>query len=209
MSTVNLLESLKSENIKNPNRKGHSSFEGDDHAEQLERTHLPVVQQVTGRAGRFGTSGRALVQSFQPEHPVMRALLSGDAERFYKEETAQRARAGLPPFGRLAALIISGDDSASAEVFARALARAAYELPPSPLWSLAPAGGLPGENDLALLGPAEAPIAIIRGRHRFRLLVRAPRTADLQGFVRAMLAAGPKQRGGIRVAIDIDPQSFL
>jgi len=173
-----------------------------------ERT-FQLLQQVTGRAGRFGTSGRALVQSFQPEHPVMRALLSGDAERFYKEETAQRARAGLPPFGRLAALIISGDDSASAEVFARALARAAYELPPSPLWSLAPAGGLPGENDLALLGPAEAPIAIIRGRHRFRLLVRAPRTADLQGFVRAMLAAGPKQRGGIRVAIDIDPQSFL
>ena len=82
-------------------------------------------------------------------------------------------------------------------------------MPPSPLWSLAPAGGLPAENDIALLGPAEAPIAVIRGRHRFRLLVRAPRTADLQGFVRAMLAAGPKQRGGIRVAIDIDPQSFL
>ncbi|MGO9672562.1 MAG: primosomal protein N' [Methylocella sp.] len=173
-----------------------------------ERT-FQLLQQVTGRAGRFETAGRALVQSFQPEHPVMRAILSGDAERFYKEETAQRARAGLPPFGRLAALIISGDDSASAEVFARALARAGYELPPSPLWSLAPAGGLPGENDLALLGPAEAPIAVIRGRHRFRLLVRAPRAADLQGFLRAMLAAGPKQRGGIRVAIDIDPQSFL
>ncbi len=139
----------------------------------------------------------------------MRAILSGDAERFYKAETEQRRLASLPPFGRLAALIISGNDSASAEVFARALARAAYELPPSPLWSLAPAGGLPGENDIALLGPAEAPIAVIRGRHRFRLLVRAPRTADLQGFVRAMLAAGPKQRGGVRVAIDIDPQSFL
>jgi primosomal protein N' (replication factor Y) len=173
-----------------------------------ERT-FQLLQQVTGRAGRFGTTGRALVQSFQPEHPVMRAILSGDAERFYQEETAQRARASLPPFGRLAALIISGNDSASAEVFARALARAAYELPPSPLWSLAPAGGLPGENDIALLGPAEAPIAVIRGRHRFRLLVRAPRTADLQGFIRAILVAGPKQRGGIRVAIDIDPQSFL
>ena len=173
-----------------------------------ERT-FQLLQQVTGRAGRFGTKGRALVQSFQPEHPVMRAILSGDAERFYREEIAQRARAGLPPFGRLAALIVSGNDAASAEAFARALARAAYALAPSPLWRLAPAGGLPGEDEIALFGPAEAPIAVIRGRHRFRLLARAPRRADLQGFVRAMLAAGPKQRGGIKVAIDIDPQSFL
>ncbi len=173
-----------------------------------ERT-FQLLQQVTGRAGRFGTSGRALVQSFQPEHPVMRAILSGDAERFYKAETEQRSRAGLPPFGRLAALIVSGNDAASAESFARALARAAFDLPPSPLWRLAPAGGLPGEDEIALLGPAEAPIAIIRGRHRYRLLARAPRGADLQAFIRAMLAAGPKQRGGIKVAIDIDPQSFL
>jgi primosomal protein N' (replication factor Y) len=173
-----------------------------------ERT-FQLLQQVTGRAGRFETAGRALVQSFQPEHPVMRAILSGDAERFYKEETAQRSRAGLPPFGRLAALIVSGNDAASAEVFARALARAAYELPPSPGWTLAPAGGLPGDADIALLGPAEAPISVIRGRHRFRLLARAPRSADLQSFVRALRAAGPKEHGGIRVTIDIDPQSFL
>ncbi|VFU09924.1 primosomal protein N' [Methylocella tundrae] len=173
-----------------------------------ERT-FQLLQQVTGRAGRFETAGRALVQSFQPEHPVMRAILSGDSERFYAEETEQRRRAGLPPFGRLAALIISGDGSASTENFARAIARTAFELPLSPTWTLAPAGGLPGENEISLLGPAEAPIAVIRGRHRFRLLVRAPRSADLQGFLRALLAAGPKERGGIRVTIDIDPQSFL
>jgi primosomal protein N' (replication factor Y) len=173
-----------------------------------ERT-FQLLQQVTGRAGRFGKAGRALVQSFQPEHPVMRAILSGDAERFYAEEIDQRRRAGLPPFGRLAALIISGNDAASAESFARALARAAFELPRSPSWSLAPAGGIPAENEISLLGPAEAPIAVIRGRHRFRLLVRAPRSADLQGFLRAMLAAGPREKGGLRVTVDIDPQSFL
>jgi primosomal protein N' (replication factor Y) len=173
-----------------------------------ERT-FQLLQQVTGRAGRFDKAGQALVQTFQPEHPVMRAILSGDSERFYVEETQQRSRAGLPPFGRLAALIISGKESASAEVFARALARAAYSLAPSPLWTLAAAGGLPDDNDITLLGPAEAPIAIIRGRHRFRLLVRAPRTADLQGFLRAWLASGPPVGGGISVAIDIDPQSFL
>ena len=173
-----------------------------------ERT-FQLLQQVTGRAGRFDTPGRALVQTWQPEHPVMQALLSGDFERFFREETEQRRRAGLPPFGRLAALIVSGKDAASAEAHARAVARAAYSLPPSESWCLAPAGGLPAEGEISLLGPAEAPIAVIRGRHRFRLLLRAPRSADLQGFLRALLAAGPPERGGVRVAVDIDPQSFL
>src|SRR5580704_12739996 len=173
-----------------------------------ERT-FQLLQQVTGRAGRFETAGRALVQTWQPEHPVMRALLSGDCERFYDEETNQRRRAGLPPFGRLAALIVSAKDSVSAEAHARALARAAYALPPSDGWVLTPAGALPRENELSLLGPAEAPIAVIRGRHCFRLLVRAPRAADLQGFLRAWLAAGPPERGGVRVGVDVDPQSFL
>jgi len=173
-----------------------------------ERT-FQLLQQVTGRAGRFDTGGRALVQTWQPEHPVMRALLSGDCERFYDEETNQRRRAGLPPFGRLAALIVSAKDSVSAEAHARALARAAYALPPSDGCKLTPAGALPRESELSLLGPAEAPIAVIRGRHRFRLLVRAPRSADLQGFLRAWLAAGPPERGGVRVAVDVDPQSFL
>ncbi|MGH6867391.1 MAG: replication restart helicase PriA, partial [Methylocella sp.] len=67
----------------------------------------------------------------------------------------------------------------------------------------------PRDNELSLLGPAEAPIAVVRGRHRFRLLVRAPRAADLQGFLRAWLAAGPPEKGGVRVAVDVDPQSFL
>ncbi len=116
-----------------------------------ERT-FQVLQQVTGRAGRMGTLGKALVQTWQPEHPVIRALLSGDAERFYSEETEQRRRAGLPPFGRLAALIVSAKDRASAENHARALVRAAHALPPNPKWKLAALGGLPQDDEITLLG---------------------------------------------------------
>jgi primosomal protein N' (replication factor Y) len=173
-----------------------------------ERT-FQVLQQVTGRAGRMGTLGKALVQTWQPEHPVIRALLSGDAERFYSEETEQRRRAGLPPFGRLAALIVSAKDRASAENHARALVRAAHTLPPNPKWKLAALGGLPQDDEITLLGPAEAPIAVIRGQHRFRLLVRAPKSADMQGFLRAMLATAPPARGSVRIAVDVDPQNFM
>jgi primosomal protein N' (replication factor Y) (superfamily II helicase) len=173
-----------------------------------ERT-FQLLQQVSGRAGRFGRDGQAFMQTWQPEHPVIRALLSGDAERFYREETEQRRRAGLPPYGRLAALIVSGKDRPSAETHARALVRAAHALPPSDKWRLAALGGLPDEGDISLLGPAEAPIAVVRGRHRFRLLVRAPRSADLQGFLRAMLGTAPPERGGVRVDVDVDPQNFL
>ena len=173
-----------------------------------ERT-FQMLQQVTGRAGRGERPGVGLVQTYQPDHPVIRALVSGDSERFYAEETEQRARAGLPPFGRLAALIVSGKDRASAEGHARALVRAAHALPASERWRLTPVGELPQEGDLTILGPAEAPIAVVRGRHRFRLLVRAPRSADLQGFLRAMLAGAPPERGGVSVDVDVDPMSFL
>jgi len=173
-----------------------------------ERT-FQLLQQVTGRAGRAERPGRALVQTWQPDHPVMRALILGDAERFYAEETEQRRRGGLPPFGRLAALIISGKDRVSAETHARALAMTAHDLARKGGWPLAPIGGLPDEKDIVLLGPAEAPIAVIRGRHRFRLLVRAPKSVDLQGFLRALLKAAPPERGAVRVAADIDPQSFM
>ena len=173
-----------------------------------ERT-FQLLQQVTGRAGRGDKPGRGFVQTWQPDHPVMRALLSGDSERFYAEETEQRRRAGLPPFGRLAALIVSGNERASAETHARALARAAQAIPDSERWKITRIGQLPGNDEIMILGPAEAPIAVVRGRHRFRLLVKGPRSADLQGFLRAMLAEAPKERGGVRVAVDVDPQSFL
>jgi primosomal protein N' (replication factor Y) len=156
-----------------------------------ERT-FQLLQQVTGRAGRGERPGRALVQTYQPEHPVMAALISGEAERFYAEETRARDAAGLPPFGRLAALVISGADRGEAEAHGRAMALEAR--PP---------------EGVMVLGPAEAPLALIRGRYRFRLLVKTEREVDLQAYLRAWLARSPKPRGSIKVAVDVDPQSFL
>jgi primosomal protein N' (replication factor Y) len=172
-----------------------------------ERT-FQLLNQVTGRAGRGDKPGQALIQTFHPSHPVIVALLSGDAEKFYEQEIAIRERAGLPPFGRLAALIVSAKDAATAEAHARALARAAHDLPPSPRYGVAAPGAWPEQNEIALLGPAEAPIALIRGRYRFRLLAKGPRSVDMQAFLSDMLAAGPKERGGVRVQVDVDPQNF-
>lgn len=156
-----------------------------------ERT-FQVLRQVTGRAGRGEKPGRALLQTHDPNHPVLKALISGDPERFYAAETASREAAGLPPFGRLAALIVSASSQAEAQTHARALARCAE----------APAG-------VAVLGPAEAPLAILRGRHRMRLIVRTTREINLQDYLRAWLKRAPRPKGSVRVAVDVDPQSFL
>ncbi|WP_298354723.1 primosomal protein N' [Rhodoblastus sp.] len=164
-----------------------------------ERT-FQLLNQVAGRAGRGERPGRAFLQTFQPDHPVLRALLSGDFELFYREETEARRQGGLPPFGRLASLVVSAPDRAAAEFFARDLARAAHR-------AQAEAEG--PASRIVILGPAEAPIAVLRGRSRFRLLVKAPRAADLQTFLRDVLARVPRPKGGVRVAVDIDPQNFL
>jgi primosomal protein N' (replication factor Y) len=156
-----------------------------------ERT-FQLLSQVTGRAGRTGKKSLGLLQTYQPDHPVMRAIVSGDAEAFYAREIEERERSGLPPYGRLGALIISAGTRAEAENHARALRRAA-----------------PHSPEINVLGPAEAPLALIRGQHRFRLLIHGTRKADIQNFIRAILSAGPKERGSVRVQIDIDPQSFL
>jgi primosomal protein N' (replication factor Y) len=156
-----------------------------------ERT-FQLLSQVTGRAGRTGKESLGLLQTYQPDHPVMQAIVSGDAERFYEREIVEREKAGLPPFGRLAGVIVSAASRAEAEGHARGLRRAA-----------------PQVADIHVLGPAEAPLSLIAGRYRFRLLVQGERRADMQGFIRQMLAAGPKPRGSIRVQVDIDPQSFL
>jgi primosomal protein N' (replication factor Y) len=169
-----------------------------------ERT-FQLLSQVAGRAGRGETSGRALIQTYDPESPVMSAMLSGDAERFYESEIAARRAAGMPPFGRLASLIVSSARAEEALARARALVQAAHRLiekekgPDAPFTKGAP----------MVLGPAEAPIAVIRGRHRFRILVKASRGSDLQAFLRAMIAEAGKPRGGTRLVVDVDPQSFL
>ncbi len=159
-----------------------------------------LLQQVTGRAGRGDKPGRGILQTYQPEHPVIRAILSGDTERFYAEETASRQAAMLPPFGRLAGVIVSGADKLAAEAQARAIAQAGHAV-------MAREPERFGE--IALYGPVEAPIAVIRGRFRFRLLAKAPRETDMQGFLRLALAEMPKPRGSLRVDVDIDPISFV
>ena len=126
------------------------------------------------------------------DHPVIMAIASGDREAFYEREIALRKSAGLPPFARLVAIIISGTDKRETETHAVNLKRAA-----------------PVSADVMLLGPAEAPMALVRGRHRYRLLVHAPRAFDVQAYLRRWIAVGPKERGSIRVQIDVDPQSFL
>ena len=156
-----------------------------------ERT-FQLLQQVTGRAGRGDRPGQALVQTWQPEHPVLKALLSGDRDRFYAEEIRVREAAGLPPFGRLAGLIVSARDKAAAEGHARALARIAR--PP---------------DGVTVLGPAEAPLALVRERHRYRLLVKSARSVDLQSYLREWLSMAPKAAGNVRVAVDVDPYSFF
>ncbi len=171
-----------------------------------ERT-FQLLQQVTGRAGRGDRPGRGLVQTYQPEHPVIAAILAGDTERFYAEEIAARRLGRMPPFARLAALIVSATSRIDAETHARLIARAADALADS--FPVARAGDLPGDAQIAVLGPAEAPIAVVRGRHRFRLLVRAPREENLQAFLRALLATAPRPRGSVRVQVDVEPMSFM
>jgi primosomal protein N' (replication factor Y) len=157
-----------------------------------ERT-FQLLSQVTGRAGRVGSGSRAFIQTTAPDHPVMQAIVAGDREAFYKREIEQRQAAALPPFARLVALVISGPDRASARGHAQALRRSA---PTSE------------DGSITVLGPAEAPLAVIRGRHRYRLLVHAPRNADVQAYVRGWLADAPPARGSVRVQVDVDPQSF-
>jgi len=149
------------------------------------------IQQVAGRAGRGDKPGRVLVQSHDPDAPVIAALVSGDVAGFYAAETEARRVAAMPPFGRLAAIIVSAEDSAEAEAVARRIGRAA-----------------PSVDGMAVFGPAPAPLSMLRGRYRQRILVHARRTLDVQDVIRDWLASvewGSK----VRVGVDVDPYSFL
>ncbi len=150
-----------------------------------------LIRQVAGRAGRAERPGLALVQTHQPEHPALRAILTGDDEGFWRAEAEARRRALMPPYGRLAAVIVSGPDEPRTWEIARALARTPLAAPGAELW-----------------GPAPAPIARIRGRHRVRLLIRAAKGVPLQPALRAWSAAVPCP-STVRVTIDVDPQSFF
>ncbi len=149
-----------------------------------------LLYQVAGRAGR-ARPGRVLIQTHLPDHPVMQALAAGDKERFYAEELAERRDAGMPPFGRLAALIVSGRDLPAVRRFAALLAREA-----------------PAAPGVRVLGPAPAPLALLRGRYRQRLLVIAGPEIDLPTVLRPWVR-GRKPPGDLRLQVDVDPYSFL
>ena len=156
-----------------------------------ERT-FQLMRQVAGRAGRSERAGVAMLQTWQPDHPVIRAILSGDEEAFWREEAAQRQAAGVPPFGRLAGIILSSPDLQAVFDLGTDLARRT-----GPLTAIG----------AQVFGPAPAPIARVRGRHRVRLLVKAPRGVALQAALAAWVAQ-VRLPANLRLAIDIDPQSF-
>jgi primosomal protein N' (replication factor Y) len=156
-----------------------------------ERT-FQLLNQVIGRAGREQGRGLGFLQTHQPEHPVMKALVAADRQAFYDGEIDARERALYPPFGRLASLIIAAGDRPTAEGFARKLAANA-----------------PRDERVVVLGPAEAPLAVIKGRYRFRLLVKSARNVDLSAYLREWMDASPKTKGSLTLEVDVDPQSFL
>jgi primosomal protein N' (replication factor Y) len=157
-----------------------------------ERT-FQLMRQVAGRAGRAEKPGEAWLQTHQPDHPVIRAILGGDEEAFWRAEAAERRAAGAPPYGRMAGIILSGPDVAQVFDVAAELARRAEPLT---------------ELGAQVWGPAPAPVARIRGRHRVRLLVKADKAMALQPALAAWVAQ-VRLPGAVRLAIDIDPQSFM
>ncbi len=156
-----------------------------------ERT-FQLMRQVAGRAGRAERAGQALLQTFQPEHPVIRAILAGDEDRFWSAEAAERRAAGVPPYGRMAGIVLSAPD-----------VQAVFDLGTDMARRDAPLRRIGAQ----VFGPAPAPIARIRGRHRVRLLVKADKAAPLQAALSEWLAQF-RWKGDIRLNVDIDPQSF-
>ena len=156
-----------------------------------ERT-FQLMRQVAGRAGRADKPGVAMLQTCQPEHPVIRSILAGDEQGFWTAEADERRHAGVPPFGRMAGIILSGGDVSQVFDLGNALARNA---------------GMLRAIGAEVYGPAPAPIARVRGRHRVRLLVKADKGVALQPAL-AQWIGQFRLKGDLRLAVDIDPQSF-
>ncbi len=150
-----------------------------------------LLHQVSGRSGRAEKPGLVLIQTRNPQDPVMRALISGARDDFLEEEARSRERSGAPPFGRLAAVLISGSDGDRVRGFGRTLA-----------------GSAPKAHGLKVWGPAPAFYHLLRGRTRERLLVQAERGIDIQAYLRAWLSPA-KLPAGVRLTVDVDPISFF
>ena len=157
-----------------------------------ERT-FQLMRQVAGRAGRSEKPGQAYLQTYQPEHPVIRAILGGEEEAFWDAEAAERQAAQVPPFGRLAAIIISAPE-----------AERAFDLGNHLLRNAGPLHAIGAQ----IFGPAPAPIARVRSRFRVRMLIKAEKTVPLQRAL-AQWIAPVSLKGDLRLSVDIDPQSFL
>jgi primosomal protein N' (replication factor Y) len=155
-----------------------------------ERTYQQVAQ-VAGRAGRGAKPGQVLIQTRHPKASVIAALAAGDRDAFYEAETEARRHAGAPPFGRWAAIIVSSEDENEAREAAKRIGATRPTL-----------------DDVMILGPAPAPMALLRGRYRYRLLLNARRSAEVQQVIRDWLGALDFPPG-VRVAVDIDPYSFV
>ena len=156
-----------------------------------ERT-FQLMRQVAGRAGRSDKPGVAILQTHQPEHPVIQAILSGDEETFWRTEAREREVAGVPPYGRLVGVVLSSNNEQEAFDVGQAMARNCIPLT---------------KVGAQVFGPAPAPITRIRGRHRVRLLVKASKSTPIQTALTEW-AAQFKLPNSLRLSIDIDPQSF-
>lgn len=155
-----------------------------------ERT-FQLLHQVAGRAGRAEKPGRVFLQTFMPDHEVMAAMVAGRRDEFVARESYAREMAEMPPFGRLVALVFSGPEEATVLSFARQVVSSA-----------------PPDERFSILGPAAAPVALVRGRYRFRVLIKARRNANVQAYLREWLK-DLKVPGQLRMAVDVDPYSFL
>lgn len=155
-----------------------------------ERTYQQLVQ-VAGRAGRADKPGRVYLQSYEPEHPVVHALLSGNEEEFLTAEKEARARYWMPPFGKLVAIVLSGPNIADVLEQGRKLAASA-----------------PNEKNIDIVGPAPAPMARVRGQYRFRMLVHTKKDVKVQPMMREWVNRTPIIKG-VRIKVDIDPYSFM
>ena len=149
------------------------------------------IAQVAGRAGRAEKPGRVYVQTRMPNAPVIQALIKNDREGFYAAEIESRRQALAPPFARWAAIIVSSEDNKEAMETARLIGQTAPKL-----------------DGFSVYGPAPAPLSMLRGRHRHRLLVHALRSVDLQNIMREWLEKLEWPRA-VRVGVDVDPYSFV
>jgi primosomal protein N' (replication factor Y) len=149
------------------------------------------LEQVAGRAGRAEHRGRLVFQSYMPDHPVLKALISGDRDAFLEQEANSRENQKMPPFGKLAAVIISGRDKNAVITASRQMARSA-----------------PRGDEFTILGPVPAPMSYLRGKHRYRLLVKADKNVNIQRLMRFWLEKNGRPKA-VRIQIDIDPYSFM